>query len=87
MNQFQAMGSKLQSRLAKRSADITLNEYWAVGYKALGRKRELKETKNLLHNLRSCQKLDKKLLQLMQSLSWEVEENERWVAAILSHEV
>lgn len=67
---YEAMCSNLQSRLAKRASEITLNIYWAEGYKALQRRKDWKETKKHLVKLHRDQKLDRNLLKIVQEMAY-----------------
>jgi hypothetical protein len=81
---YEAMCSNLQSRLAKRASEITLNIYWAEGYKQLGRRKDFKETKKHLVKLHRDQKLDRDLLKIVQGIASEDREVRDWVAALAS---
>ncbi|MGZ8887939.1 MAG: hypothetical protein ACXW1D_00105 [Halobacteriota archaeon] len=81
-NIYNQYASSLQSRLARRSRTITENEMWVKGYKALKRREQVKETKMFLKDLREQQAMDKKLLNLVQNMSWELEENDRLLVAM-----
>lgn len=77
-NIYNQYASQLQSRLAKRSAKITENEMWEAGFRYLGRRQQVKETKLYLKQLRADQGMDKKLLHLVQNMAWQLQENDKF---------
>jgi hypothetical protein len=66
MSYYASMAAQLQSRLARRASQISLNVLWRDGYRALKRVKDLRETKALLRELDKQQKLDTQLLKLVQ---------------------
>jgi hypothetical protein len=66
MSYYASMAAQLQSRLAKRASQISLNVLWRDGYRALKRVKDLRETRKLLKELDKQQKLDTQLLKLVQ---------------------
>lgn len=68
---YSDMSQQLQSRLAKRASKITMSVMWRDGYKALNRKKDFLETRKALKELDKAQKLDSKLLKLVQACAYE----------------
>ena len=63
---FNTLASQLQSRIAKRATEITLNTMWKQGYRSLGRMHDWREAKEDIAELTKQQCLDKALLRLVQ---------------------
>ena len=71
MSYYQNLASQLQSRLRKRAHKITESVMWRDGYKALGRVKDLRETRKVLKELDKQQKLDVALLKIVQACAYE----------------
>jgi acyl carrier protein phosphodiesterase len=71
MNQYSKMASQVQSRLSRRSAQITTSEMWECGFRSLQRYKDMRETKEVLRELRQQQSLDKALLKLAHAAAAE----------------
>ena len=67
---YDQMASQLQSRVARRAADITTQTMWKVGFRALGRMKDWRETKDVLKQLSAEQVLDKRLLRMTQEFAY-----------------
>lgn len=67
---YKQLASQLQSRIAKRAYEITINDMWRKGYRSLNRMQEWRATKKVLNSLTKDQKLDKVLLKEMQEMAY-----------------
>lgn len=62
--------SRLQSRIAKRSAEITSTEHWKLLYKAKRNYGDMEEAKKHLRSLEKEQKLDKEILREFEAAAY-----------------
>lgn len=74
MNHYSKFVSRLQSRIAKRAADITSTEHWKLLYKAQRNFGDMESAKKALRQMEKDQKLDKEMLREFEQAAY-VENN------------